>query len=143
MKRAAGLALSFLLPLLVGGALLAVLISGGNAYAEDWLRAASFTVFPAAPANAIAAWIVALRPGASRPGGQTGLFVRALLTFLLALPLAWVFSTIAVLMTGDIDFAASASLAAVVVIFAAIMGVLPMTLLQWLAYHFTLDRRTA
>lgn len=142
MKRAAGLVLSFVLPLIVGFAVLAAMTAGGNEDAEGWLRAASFTVFPAAFANLLAAWIVAFRPGASRPAGQFQVFLRALATFALAVPLLAVFATIALALSGENSMSILA-VGAVVALFAAIMGVLPMTLLQWLAYHFTLDRRTA
>jgi len=142
MKRGALLAASFLAPLLVGGAVLAVLVAGGNEDVEGWLRAASFTVLPAALANAAAAWIVVLRPRASRPANAAGVFLRALLTFAVAVPLLWGFSTIAVLLSGE-DLVSSATIGGVVALFAAWVGVLPMVPLQWLAYHFTLDRRTA
>ena len=142
MRRALGIALSFVLPLMVGGAVLAALKSGRNVHAEGWLRTASYTVFPAAVANLAAAWIVALRPGASPPADTFGALLRACLTFLLAVPL------MALLAAGVLwllveHSPAVLAVGALVAGFAAPIGVLPMTLLQWLAYHFTLDRKTA
>jgi len=141
MTRRGALAVSFALPLLVGGALLGVLLGGGNEDAEGWWRAASFTVLPAAAANALGAWIVALRPGASRPANGAGVFLRAFSTFALAVPLAWPLSSLAIAASGEAADSAFASGLAVA-LFAALTGVFPMTLLQWLTYHFTLERRT-
>lgn len=142
MKRVLGLALSAVLPLIVGFAVLAAMMGGGNEDAEGWWRAASFTVIPAALANVVAAWIVALRPGASRPAGAFQVFLRAFATFALAVPLAGLFAAVALALGGERTMSIFA-VGGVVALFAAIMGVLPMTLLQWLAYHLTLDRRTA
>jgi hypothetical protein len=142
MKRALALALSFALPLFVGGTVLSVMMAGGNEDLEGWLRAAWFTVIPAAFANVVAAWIVALRPGASAPARNFGALLRAFATFALAVPLLWLFAAAAVWLAGE-KFGSGVVAGGVVAIFAAPVGVLPMTVLQWLAYHVTLERRTA